>query len=388
MANLIYRLTSDTPVRSASTVKNLPLSNVEIDGNFKVIDDELALKAPLASPALTGIPTAPTAAGGTNTTQLATTAFVLNERTTERSATATLTNKTISVDDNTVSGIAASSFVLSNASGNIDGAALQKAIPAGVVVGTTDTQTLTNKTISVDNNTVSGIAASSFVLSNASGNIDGAAATKAIPAGVVVGTTDTQTLTNKTISVDDNTVSGIAASSFVLSNASGNIDGAAAQKAIPSGVVVGTTDTQTLTNKTISSSSFSGSVTGTSVSATSLSVTGNSALKTYTQTTVSLTASGSATLNLNDADVFIVTLAANSTISFSNPPASGTFKNILVILLQDGVGNRTASFTNARYTDGVAPVLTTTANARDVLSFFTYDAGSNYFGSFVMADVK
>lgn len=35
------------------------------------------LKAPLASPALTGTPTAPTAAPGTNTTQLATTAFVL-----------------------------------------------------------------------------------------------------------------------------------------------------------------------------------------------------------------------------------------------------------------------------------------------------------------------
>lgn len=33
-------------------------------------------RAPLASPGLTGIPTAPTAAGGTNTTQLATTAFV------------------------------------------------------------------------------------------------------------------------------------------------------------------------------------------------------------------------------------------------------------------------------------------------------------------------
>lgn len=36
----------------------------------------IALKAPLASPALTGTPTAPTAAPGTNTTQVATTAFV------------------------------------------------------------------------------------------------------------------------------------------------------------------------------------------------------------------------------------------------------------------------------------------------------------------------
>lgn len=36
----------------------------------------LSTLAPLASPALTGTPTAPTAAGGTNTTQIATTAFV------------------------------------------------------------------------------------------------------------------------------------------------------------------------------------------------------------------------------------------------------------------------------------------------------------------------
>lgn len=37
----------------------------------------LAAKAPLASPALTGVPVAPTAAAGTNTTQIATTAYVM-----------------------------------------------------------------------------------------------------------------------------------------------------------------------------------------------------------------------------------------------------------------------------------------------------------------------
>jgi len=72
---------------------------------------------------------------------------------------------------------------------------------AGTVVVDTATQTLTNKTLSADNNTISGLAASSFILSNASGNIDGSASVKAIPAGVVVGTTDTQTLSNKTITL-------------------------------------------------------------------------------------------------------------------------------------------------------------------------------------------
>ena len=40
------------------------------------VASDLAAYAPLASPALTGTPTAPTATGGTNTTQIATTAFV------------------------------------------------------------------------------------------------------------------------------------------------------------------------------------------------------------------------------------------------------------------------------------------------------------------------
>jgi hypothetical protein len=50
------------------------------DANFAAtVTTTLATKAPLASPALTGTPTAPTAAANTSTTQLATTAFVQQE---------------------------------------------------------------------------------------------------------------------------------------------------------------------------------------------------------------------------------------------------------------------------------------------------------------------
>ncbi len=43
---------------------------------FSTVGDQIDLKAPLASPALTGVPTAPTANALTNTTQIATTEFV------------------------------------------------------------------------------------------------------------------------------------------------------------------------------------------------------------------------------------------------------------------------------------------------------------------------
>lgn len=50
--------------------------NAIAESKVTSLTTDLSAKAPLASPALTGTPTAPTAGGGTNTTQIATTAFV------------------------------------------------------------------------------------------------------------------------------------------------------------------------------------------------------------------------------------------------------------------------------------------------------------------------
>ena len=63
------KTTVDSAMSSTSTN---PVQN-------KIVNSALSTKAPLASPTLTGTPKAPTAAKGTNTTQIATTAYVQRE---------------------------------------------------------------------------------------------------------------------------------------------------------------------------------------------------------------------------------------------------------------------------------------------------------------------
>ena len=65
----------------------------------------------------------------------------------------------------------------------------------GSVVGTTDTQTLTNKTIAAGSNTLSGLTHGSEV-DNPTSGVHGAT-------GTIVGTSDTQTLSNKTLTLPE-----------------------------------------------------------------------------------------------------------------------------------------------------------------------------------------
>jgi hypothetical protein len=63
----------------ASSAAFAPATHGHAVSEVTGLQSALDAKAPVASPALSGVPTAPTAAGGTNTTQIATTAFVQAE---------------------------------------------------------------------------------------------------------------------------------------------------------------------------------------------------------------------------------------------------------------------------------------------------------------------
>lgn len=126
------------------------------------ITDDLDLKAPIDSPTFTGVPTADTAAPGTNNSQIATTAYA-------DAAIAALVD-TAPGALNTLNEIAAAIGDDANFSGTIVGLVStletdflgHSGSPSahgtvGDIVGTNSTQTLGNKTISGTNNTLSNI---------------------------------------------------------------------------------------------------------------------------------------------------------------------------------------------------------------------------------------
>lgn len=111
------------------SIKGVNLTPTEVDTNFlncktdiEALQAAASSKANLLSPAFTGVPTAPTAAAATNTTQLATMAALFNER----SNTVTLQNHTISGVNNTLTAIPASQI-----SGVIPIANLATGVPTG-----------------------------------------------------------------------------------------------------------------------------------------------------------------------------------------------------------------------------------------------------------------
>lgn len=134
----------------------------------------------------------------------------------------------------------------------------------------------------------------------------------------------------------------------------------------PSGAIVGTTDSQTLTNKTLTTPTLNNPTVNGSTGA----------IATYTPA-----GAGTATLDLSAAQTNFVTMpAGNVTIALSNATAAKWF---VVRILQDSSGSRTVTwFTTIKWAGGSPPTLTTTANKADSFLFLVTSTG-NYDGFIV-----
>lgn len=116
-----------SPVTLPSSTTIGGVSSTEIgylDGVTGAIQTQLDAKAPLASPALTGVPSSPTASPGTNTTQIATTAFVVTAAT--DSAAGVQANLTAHIDD--LTGAHAGTAISNTPAGGIAATTVQGAL--------------------------------------------------------------------------------------------------------------------------------------------------------------------------------------------------------------------------------------------------------------------
>jgi hypothetical protein len=104
-------------------------------------------------------------------------------------------------------------------------------------------------------------------------------------------------------------------------------------------------------------------------------------LKDYAETTVIANTGTTYTIDLENGNVFNLTLTGNCTYTFSNPPASGSAGAFTLIQNQDGTGSRTVTWpASVEWAGGSAPTITSTASSTDVFTFITTDGGTTWYG--------
>ncbi len=147
---------------------------------------------------------------------------------------------------------------------------------------------------------------------------------------------------------EDNNAWGIILNDFLLT--AHNTDGTLKSTALESAGVVKSINSLTPTN---------GALTLSANNVSALPIVENNSIVASSGAAVTLPAVAQSTLN-------DITLTANCTITM---PAATSGSSITVILHQDAVGSRTASWVTPKWPGGVVPTLSTAPNNIDVFTF-------------------
>jgi len=114
----------------------------------------------------------------------------------------------------------------------------------------------------------------------------------------------------------------------------------------------------------------------------SLSSVSGFGLVSYTETkTTPSISTNTLTIDLSLGTHFVVALNADiTTLTISNPPASGSAGSFVLAFTADGTARAVTWPASVRWPGGTNPTLTSTNGKVDIFTFITYDGGTTWYG--------